>query len=114
MRNLKPCPCGDTPKRLILSESPSGVKWAYASGDCCGSWEVEFRTQYNPLNSQPCKELAREAWNSNPRGEQRFKDFEEWWKTLPPYVIQFLPGYKNYFRSAFAAGKNSEEKAIKN
>lgn len=63
--NLKPCPCGKTPNSLLLADN--GVKWAYVFGDCCNEWNIEFRTMYNPIDSEACMELAIEAWNSATR-----------------------------------------------
>jgi hypothetical protein len=61
MEKLKSCPCGETPKSLLLVDN--GAKWAYATGDCCNEWHVEFRTGYNKLESSECMALAIEAWN---------------------------------------------------
>ena len=61
MVKLKSCPCGETPKSLLLVDN--GVKWAYATGNCCNEWHVEFRTRYNKLESDECMALAVEAWN---------------------------------------------------
>lgn len=65
MQNLKPCPCGIVPENLLIADN--GVKWAYVYGDCCSNWEVEFRTGYNPIESDECKSLALYAWNHAPR-----------------------------------------------
>ena len=67
MSKLKECPCGKTPTELIIADSGQGGRWADTMGDCCGEWEVEFRTQYNPFDSAECMELAIEAWNEAPR-----------------------------------------------
>jgi len=66
MLNLKPCPCGRTPKDLFIVDN--GSKWAYTYGDCCGEWHIEFRTMYNPITSPKCLELAVEAWNAAEHG----------------------------------------------
>ncbi len=63
---LKSCPCGQTPKKLFISEN--GSKWAYACGDCCNEWHIEFRTFYKPIDSDECMKLAIEAWNITSRG----------------------------------------------
>ncbi len=62
---LKPCPCGQTPESLGLADN--GAKWAYAYGDCCSEWHIEFRTQYHELDTDACMELAIEAWNESSR-----------------------------------------------
>jgi hypothetical protein len=64
--DLLPCPCGKTPQSLnIISLNQS--KWGRVSGNCCGEWEIEFRQQYLEIDSEECKALAIEAWNSAPR-----------------------------------------------
>lgn len=64
---LLACPCGKVPTELGIADANQGGKWAFVHGDCCGEWMIEFRTDYNPLESDECKRLAREAWNSAPR-----------------------------------------------
>ena len=64
--DLRPCPCGKTPALLSVMEGGS-CKWAFVSGDCCGEWYVEFRTQYKELDSDECYALAVEAWNRTDR-----------------------------------------------
>ncbi len=64
---LKPCPCGETPKDLAIVDNGQGGKWAEVSGNCCGEWSIEFRTQYFPPDSNECIALAAEAWNEAPR-----------------------------------------------
>ena len=59
--NLKPCPCGKIPNSLLIADN--GAKWAYVFGDCCNEWHIEFRTSYNPIDSDECMKLATEAWN---------------------------------------------------
>lgn len=61
---LKPCPCGTTPEKLVL-DGPPRSKWMYVSGQCCGEWNVEFRTDWAP--DAECYRLAVEAWNDAPR-----------------------------------------------
>ena len=68
MNELKPCPCGQTPTILILNDTGQGSKWAEAKGDCCGTWGVEFRTLYRPLDDPRCMLLAIDEWNEAPRG----------------------------------------------
>jgi hypothetical protein len=64
---LKQCPCGQTPNHIDISDAGQGGKYASVMGDCCGEWEIEFRTQYNPMDSDECMELAINAWNDAPR-----------------------------------------------
>lgn len=66
---LKPCPCGKIPKELGIQDANQGGKWAYAICDHCGTWEIEFRTDYAPLDSPECKALAYNAWNYAPRSD---------------------------------------------
>ena len=68
MDNLKPCPCGKTPTKLYIRDANQGRKWAWCSGDCCDEWNIEFRTQYEPYDSDECYKLAVEAWNEAKRG----------------------------------------------
>lgn len=65
MKNLKPCPCGEIPNSLLVADN--GAKWAYAYGDCCNEWHIEFRTMYHPIESEECIALAIEAWNEAKR-----------------------------------------------
>jgi len=69
MSELKACPCGKTPDRLSITESATS-KWAFVSGDCCGDWLVEFRTNYHDLASSEMYELAEKAWNEMPRTDE--------------------------------------------
>jgi hypothetical protein len=74
MSELKPCPCGKTPSSLLLIDN--GAKWAYATGDCCNEWHIEFRTMYNNLESDECMALAFYAWNSARRISDSQKPLE--------------------------------------
>lgn len=66
---LKPCPCGVTPTKLcVVPNDFDGGKWARVGGNCCGEWEIEFRTSYHKVGSTACLKLAEEAWNSASRG----------------------------------------------
>ena len=65
---LAPCPCGQVPTSLSISDY-GGYKYALASPSCCGEWLIEFRTNYKPLDSEACMTLAHAAWNAAPRGE---------------------------------------------
>ena len=67
MKDLKDCPCGKTPKNLIITGAGQGGKWAYVGGDCCEDWEIEFRTGYNNLESDECKIFAKDSWNEAKR-----------------------------------------------
>ena len=69
MSELKPCPCGETPNELHV-DVVAGTKWAYASGDCCDDWSVEFRTGYE-TNQTKLKALAAVAWNETPRAQEK-------------------------------------------
>lgn len=51
---LATCPCGKTPKELSVEDANQGGKWAFVSGDCCGEWKIEFRTNYADLQSDEC------------------------------------------------------------
>jgi len=64
---LKPCPCGKTPKNLIITDAGQGGKWANVYGECCAEWMLEFRTDYHRLDSDECMELAIKWWNDATR-----------------------------------------------
>ncbi len=67
MSDIEMCPCGKTPKELHSVDNGQNMKWGQVSGDCCGEWSIEFRTRYKDLESEECKEYARQAWNNAPR-----------------------------------------------
>jgi hypothetical protein len=113
MTTLKPCPCGKTPTSLSISDN--GSKWAYVSGNCCGEWSIEFRTQYNLIETDECMSLAIAAWNeadrSNPLDSS--KDFENifwgYWRKRWPNASSDHDKIKNSAnyqetRAAFEAG----------
>lgn len=62
MENLKKCPCGETPNKLLVM-GMERARWAHVSGDCCGDWEIEFRNSYAKIPSDESMALAVEAWN---------------------------------------------------
>lgn len=66
MTDLKKCPCGKTPEGLHIADGYT-AKWAYVSGMCCNEWEIEFRTNYDALDSADCMESAITAWNGATR-----------------------------------------------
>jgi len=44
-------------------------KWAQCTGDCCGEWMIEFRSNYG-RDIEALDALAAEAWNAAPRATQ--------------------------------------------
>jgi len=64
---LKPCPCGKTPERLIVHAEHSCPKWAWVTGSCCDGWGLEFRNDYAWQDSPEQMEKATEAWNTMER-----------------------------------------------
>lgn len=74
MNNIKSCPCGKTPDKLIIIENGQGTKYCNVCGNCCGEWMIEFRTNYESLESEKCMTLAIEAWNNAPRIIHEAKD----------------------------------------
>lgn len=70
MSDLKPCPCGQTPKRLHIYQGNCS-KYAFAYGSCCGEWHIEFRTDYKELDSPECMKLAIQAWDATPRATDK-------------------------------------------
>jgi hypothetical protein len=67
LSGLLSCPCGRPIDDIFIADAGQGGKWAWVSGNCCGEWSIEFRTQYNALDSEECKKLAIAAWNEAPR-----------------------------------------------
>lgn len=65
---LKECPCGKVPTELNIErqESTAG-KWGYVSGGCCDWWQIEFRLQYDKVDSEEAKKRASITWNNAPR-----------------------------------------------
>jgi hypothetical protein len=68
--DLKPCPCGETPTELNIQDGGQGFKWAFACGNCCGEWWIEFRSHYEPIDSAKCMQYAVEEWNRVPRKKE--------------------------------------------
>lgn len=64
---LKPCPCGKTPERLIVHAEHSCPKWAWVTGSCCDGWGLEFRNDYAWQDSPEMMQKATEAWNTMER-----------------------------------------------
>ena len=62
---LRRCPCGKIPKDLEVESH--GSKWFYVCGDCCGEWNIEFRSNYNLPGFAEAMRLAIEAWNNAAR-----------------------------------------------
>lgn len=65
---INPCPCGKTPTKIYSqAESGNKPKWAYACGNCCSEWCIEFRNGWRELGSPESDTLAIEAWNDATR-----------------------------------------------
>ena len=64
---LRPCPCGKTPERLIVHAEHSCPKWAWVTGSCCDGWGLEFRNDYAWQDSPEQIQKATEAWNTMER-----------------------------------------------
>jgi hypothetical protein len=62
---LKPCPCGEVPTKLFITDVANGSAFAY--GNCCGEWPISFRTDARPKDSMECMKRAFRAWNRAPR-----------------------------------------------
>jgi hypothetical protein len=69
MTELLPCACGVAPDKLEIQDANQGGKWMNVSGNCCASWSIEARTEYNRLDTPECLALAIEAWNEAPRAK---------------------------------------------
>lgn len=92
MNELKECPCGKTPKKLIITDAGQGGKWANVGGDCCEYWEVEFRTEYCDMNGSACMVLAVKEWNEAKRGSIPISKLEELIKDLEGSLIEISKG----------------------
>lgn len=66
MNKLKPCPCGKTPKQLCVTEGITH-RWIYVTGDCCGEWMIEGRSNLAKVGTPECSDAAIDAWNNAPR-----------------------------------------------
>lgn len=66
--SLKPCPCGQTPNRVLIQAEHARPKFAYCGGDCCEDWRIEFRNNYKDVGGRESNALAEAAWNAAPRG----------------------------------------------
>ena len=63
---LAKCPCGTTPGELCVTLTSE--KWGYVRGlDCCGDWEIEFRTICPDSGDTDFMRLATKAWNGAKR-----------------------------------------------
>jgi hypothetical protein len=62
---LAQCPCGQTPKALLLEMPPKPAKHGRALGNCCASWGIEFFNAYK--EGEETVQRASEAWNMAPR-----------------------------------------------
>ena len=67
MSELKQCPCGETPKTLLVVRGDT-CKWAFVTGGCCNEWHIEFRSNYLDIESPELMVRAEKAWNEAPRG----------------------------------------------
>ena len=86
MKNeLKSCPCGKTPTAINIYGTDS--KWKWVSGDCCGEWSIEFRTNYAKDGSSKLNNYAKEAWNDAPRPDGNVEELVGACKSL----IKILP-----------------------
>lgn len=59
--HLEPCPCGKTPKMLMV-ELETSKKRGHTFGDCCGEWMIEFNNNYN-VDKEKMADKAKVAWN---------------------------------------------------
>ncbi len=70
--DLLACPCGQVPTALgVVSHGGDTPKYAYAYGNCCGEWHIEFRATYATCGSPEMNALAEAAWNNAPRSDAR-------------------------------------------
>ena len=65
---IKPCPCGQTPDKIIIQAEHQKPKFALAVPSCCEEWWIEYRNGYADIDSDAGKANALTAWNNAPRG----------------------------------------------
>lgn len=73
---LEACPCGQTPKELLM-ESGISARYGYAYGSCCEKWRIEFKLENGSTFTVASNENAVKAWNEAPRAS-------EWISSEPP------------------------------
>jgi len=61
------CPCGKTPSAILIEREYNRSKWAFAYGDCCSEWHIEFRAGYLDDDEPELMQAAQIAWNNTPR-----------------------------------------------
>lgn len=61
-------PCGQVPTFLHIDSDHDCPKWARCAGNCCSEWWLEYRNNYNDIDSCEAATLAEKAWNEAPRG----------------------------------------------
>lgn len=61
----KICPCGEAPTDLMI-HVPQGSKYGIVSGNCCGTWNIEFKAGF-PKDNQDLAQKAEQAWDEAPR-----------------------------------------------
>lgn len=61
---LKPCPCGKVPTKILIDETLSG-KWINFYGNCCSEWMGETRNNYAIGDER--ERNAIDGWNAMPR-----------------------------------------------
>jgi hypothetical protein len=60
---LKQCPCGQTPKELIIHD---GLDGSFVGGNCCQEWFYFFDSKSK--DGEELYKLMVEAWNNQERG----------------------------------------------
>jgi len=66
MPDLKPCPCGRTPKRLCVAPG-STYRWLYVQGDCGCGWMLKARSTGYKATEESDYEAAVKEWNDMER-----------------------------------------------
>jgi len=67
---IAPCPCGEQSPTLSWRLGDT-FRWRIVSADCCGAWDVEYRTTgYGKhWTKEQEDDEAIEAWNDAPRAK---------------------------------------------
>jgi hypothetical protein len=65
---LKPCPCGKTPSKLLIGDGNT-YRWRIISGDCCGEWMIESSRIEYPITDESIVKQCTNDWNNANRSE---------------------------------------------
>jgi len=104
MSELKKCPCGKIPEKLMICANEN-KKIGEAYCPHCQTWGVEFRSNNLKFNHPEVVRVARETWNLAPRGgvgnksdwisvNDRLPEDKESILYYIPLIDKIISGYK--------------------